>query len=47
MTFPFKIVPKIQRVRKMPVQKYIFYYVQFVNKICILKWGYFQHLFDT
>lgn len=37
MTFLlFFIVPKIQRVQKKPVQKYIFNYVQF-NKICILK----------
>lgn len=45
MTF-LKIVPKILHVRKMLVQKYIFPYVQFVNKICILKYGYFK-TFDT
>lgn len=28
---------KFSVYEKLPVQKYIFYYVQFVNKICILK----------
>lgn len=27
----------------MPVQKYILYYVQFINKICILKEGHLIH----
>lgn len=31
----------------MPVQKYIFHYVHFVNKIRILKWGYSKRSFDT
>lgn len=31
----------------MPVQKYIFHYVHFVNKISILKRGYSKHSFDS
>lgn len=43
--FSYNCTKNLQ-VRKMPVQKYIFHYVQFVNKIHLLKYGYFK-TFDT